>query len=75
MVRRLGIVSDKEEYQNIQNRTWTTPIYLEKYIKEIFLIMGKTQTVKALGDIKVDITRDSFRYHWRIPGKIQLPPF
>ena len=65
MVWRLGIVGDKEEYQKILNITWIPPTYLDKDTKYILLNMKKTQTSKALRDIKVEIARESFVYHWR----------
>ena len=65
MVRGLGIVGEKEESQNTLNVTWTPPTYLEKYTKEILIIIRKTQTIKSLGDIKVEITRDSSSSNWR----------
>ena len=65
MVRILDLVGKKEEYQDILNRTWIPPTYMYKDNKDMLLSMRKTQTVKALVDIKVDITRYSLRFHWR----------
>ena len=65
MVRRLGLVGEKEEYQNILNGVCTHPTYLDRYTKDILLSMRENQMVKALGYIKVEITRESFMYHWR----------
>ena len=65
MVRILDLVGKKEEYQDILNRTWIPPTYMYKDNKDMLLSMRKTQTVRALVDIKVEITRVSFGYHWR----------
>ena len=64
MVIILDIVGDKWEAQKTLRLTWTPPIYLVKDTKYILISMRKIQTVKDLGDIKVDITRESFRSHW-----------
>ena len=63
MVIRLGLVGEKWKFQKILNVICTPRTYWYKDTKYILLSMGTNQTVKYLGDIKVDITRDSFRYH------------
>ena len=65
MVRILGLLSDKYEYRKILNGTWTLITYLYEDTKDILLRMGKIQMFKAFVYIKVDITRDLYRYHWR----------
>ena len=63
MVRRLGLVGEKKVSKNILNRTWTPPNYIYKEIKDILLRIRKTQTLKALRYVKLEITRESFRSH------------
>ena len=65
MVRRLGLVGKKEETQKILDGTWTPTTKLYKDTKDILLRTSKIQTLKAFEDIKVDITRESFRSHGR----------
>ena len=59
--------------QKIINRTWAHQTYLDKDTIDILLIMSKNQTVKALGDIKVETTRESFKSHWRRARKNTAP--
>ena len=73
IVRILCLVGNKEESQKILNGTCTSPTYMDKGTKKILLRMSKTQTVKALGEIKVQITRESFRYQLRRSRENKAP--
>ena len=64
MVIILGLVRDKWDAQKLLNRTWLPPTELDKGTKDILLGM-KNPTVNTLGEIKVDINRDSFRSNLR----------
>ena len=63
MVRRIGLVVEKKYSQKVLNGTWVPPIHLDEDTKDILLITKKTPTINSLVYIKVEITRESFRFH------------
>ena len=63
MVRRIGLVVEKKYSQKVLNGTWVPPTRLNEDTKDILLIRKKNPTINSLGDIKVEITRESFRFH------------
>ena len=65
IVRRLGLVGNKEYSRKILNGMWVPPTNFDKYPKDIILNMKKKSTINFLGHIEINITRESFRSHWR----------
>ena len=65
IARRLGLEGKKEYSGKILNGMWVPPTNFDKDPKDIILNMKKNSTINFLGHIKINITRESFRSHWR----------
>ena len=63
IVKILGLIGGNEDVKNVLNGTWVFRTNLKKNTKDILLCMNKYPKHLILGDIKVDITKDSFVYH------------